>query len=382
MKQQLFLVYHGRYPSEKAAALFAAKSAEAFANNGVAVTLIVPRRLDRVRDDSYDYFPVRRNFSTVFLPTIDIYWMPILGRFAHQVSYSAFSAALAVYLLFRARDSWVVSNEYVPILFASFVSPNTLYELHDFPEGSRWLYARMFRGVRKVLATNAWKAQALEKEFHVPKQKIITEPNAVDLAPYKDGPSRAEARKKLGLSLDISLVVYTGHLYPWKGVDTLIEAAKKLSEVVVYIVGGSSHDLAKYRAEFGAVENCVFVGHRPHVEMLLWHRAADVLVLPNTAKEELSARYTSPMKLFEYMASGTPIVASDLPSIREITHDGLAYLVAPDSPRALVEGIREAVRGSTMERAYAAADWVTDHSWDKRARRILASLAEPNSHTS
>jgi glycosyltransferase involved in cell wall biosynthesis len=108
--------------------------------------------------------------------------------------------------------------------------------------------------------------------------------------------------------------------------------------------------------------------------MPLWQKAADVLVLPNTAKEEISARYTSPMKLFEYMASGTPVVASRLPSIVELTGEQRATLVEPDDPQALASGIKSVLAGGEARSAHALA-WVRDHAWQERAVRILHSLS-------
>ncbi len=374
MKQHIFFVYHGRYPSEKAASLFAAKSAEAFIEEGIEVTLVVPRRLGREKRDPREFFGLEQDVRTVYLPTLDLYWAPVIGRYAHVFSYLVFSVSLAMYLLFSARRTdWTYSNESVPLLFATLFFRNTCYEVHDFPEKNLWMYARLFSRVRVIVATNAWKSGELQKRFGVPAEKIIIEPNAVDLASYDTAPSRAEARTRLKLSRDAKIVVYTGHLYAWKGVDTLAEAASLMPEIEVYIVGGTEQDCAHYKARFNAT-NMHFTGYRPHDEMPLWQRAADVLVLPNTATEEMSARYTSPMKLFEYMASGTPVVASKLPSIQEIVGDDRAILVEPDDVPALAAGIQAAIKGDSTKHTQFAREWVENHTWHKRVARIADFL--------
>jgi len=375
VKHSLYLIYHGRYPSEKAASLFAAKSAEAFADAGSEVTLIVPRRLGRVRTDPYVYFGIRKNFRTIFVPTIDIYFAPIIGRFAHQVSYLAFTLSLVIYLLlFRRRDTWVCSNESFPLLAATFLTSRTLYEVHDFPERSLWMYRLLFARARLILATNEWKANALHERFGVPREKIIVEPNAVDLTPYENAPERGEARNRLGLPLDAKIAVYTGHLYAWKGVDTLAEAAKLMPEVQVYIVGGTAHDLAQYRQRYQE-PNLHFVGHKSHSEMLHWQTCADVLILPNSSKEDISSRYTSPMKLYEYMASGVPIVASNLPSVREIVNDESAIFFTSDDVVSLVSAVSKAIQeGTTTRRTHSARTSVLEHSWQNRANRILDKI--------
>ncbi len=371
---RIFLIYHGRFPSEKAASLFAGKSAEAFADVGADVMLLVPNRRGRSGHDAYDAFDLRRNFKTVYLPSVSLYGIPFVGRFSHRVSYFFFALSVLLFLFFNAkRSDCVYSNESWPLFVASLFFSNTTYEVHDFPEKNFWFYRLLFRRVRHLLATNLWKARELERQCNVPRSKIIVELNAVDLAPYENAPSRKEARTQLNLPMG-KTVVYTGHLYSWKGVDTLIEAARLMPEVAVYLVGGTEHYVREYRRKYGTIPNLHIIGHRSHDEMPLWQKAADVLVLPNTAKEEISARYTSPMKLFEYMASGTPIVASDLPSVREIADNNHVFFVEPDNAQMLATGVQEAFRGGDGRSARARA-WVSGHTWGKRAERIVKTLS-------
>jgi glycosyltransferase involved in cell wall biosynthesis len=105
---------------------------------------------------------------------------------------------------------------------------------------------------------------------------------------------------------------------------------------------------------------------------------ARVLVLPNPPSA-MSLRYTSPLKLFEYLAAGRAIVASDLPSIREVVHDGVeAVLVAPGDPDALARGIRRVLDDPDLadRLAGAAAALAPEYSWARRAERLEALFAE------
>lgn len=371
---RLFLIFHGRYPSEKAASLFAAKSAEAFANAGADLTLIVPERLDRDATNPYEYYGIPKNFETAYVKTIDLFSVPVLGPLAFSVSYLVFAGTTLSYLLVHAdRSDAIYSNEALPLLIASLFFKNTTYEMHDFPEKKKWFYRLLFNRVGKIIATNRWKAGELQRRFRVAKDKIVIEPNAVDLSEYEELPTRKDARAQLNLP-EGPIALYTGHLYPWKGVDTLAEAARLMPEVTVYVVGGTEERVEYFRTKYRDIANLRVIGHRPHAEIALWQRAADVLVLPNTAKEEISAHYTSPMKLFEYMASGTPIVASKLPSIEEITEDKRAILVEPDNPQLLAEGIHDALHTGDSMRTANARSWVEDHTWMPRARRIITAL--------
>jgi SAM-dependent methyltransferase len=174
-------------------------------------------------------------------------------------------------------------------------------------------------------------------------------------------------------------VLYAGHLYVWKGVDVLAKAAALLPDNArVIFVGGIDHDIRAFRERFANGENeiaakIVVAGRRPHELIPYYLKAADVLVLPNSARRDISRLYTSPLKLFEYMASGTPIVASDLPSIREILNENNSVLCAPDNPVVLAATISKILNdgGLSAKISVQALSDVIEHTWDKRAAAIV-----------
>ncbi len=365
-KPRVFILFHGRFPSEKAASIFLENEARAFRELGHETTVIAPYRFGRLEKGTYP-------FRVVYVPTIDLVPLHIVQSFAFRISIALYSWSAFVYLALNARRKDIImSTEAFPLLVASYVFPRTLFELHDYPEKSFGMFRRLFRRVKHVLVTNQWKLDKFRADYPAQARKAFLEPNAVDVDMFLNAPDRAACRAKLGLPAGERLVVYTGHLYAWKGVQTLCEAGKAL-EAQVYVVGGTDADIAAYKAKYGIVPNLHIIGRRPHEEMPLWQRAADVLVLPNTAKEEISAHYTSPMKLFEYLASGTPIVASDIPSVRAIADETMAHLVAPDNPQALALGITNAL--ASMKQNDAALTWVREHSWTKRALRIVETCS-------
>jgi glycosyltransferase involved in cell wall biosynthesis len=176
---------------------------------------------------------------------------------------------------------------------------------------------------------------------------------------------------------------YAGHLYPWKGVDLVIEAIAGLQDSRGLIVGGHEQepDLARVKAlaeRLYCSLRITFTGMLPPGEVAARLRAADVLLLPNPSSA-LSREFTSPLKLFEYMASGTPIVASDLPSLREVLTDGHnALLVEAGNPHAFTEGVRRIKDDPSLGARLAAqalAD-VREYTWEKRAERLTALFAE------
>ncbi len=179
------------------------------------------------------------------------------------------------------------------------------------------------------------------------------------------------------------VVGYSGHLYPWKGVDLLIDALVELPDARGLIVGGhpAEPDAARLQErsrQLGVAPRVVFTGMVPPGEVASRLRTADVLVLPNPATE-VSARYTSPLKLFEYLAMGRPVVASDLAAFREVLtdrHDALLF--EPGSAPAIAAAIRTVLadRGLAVSLARNARETARNYTWDRRAERLEALFEE------
>ncbi len=373
VKPKIYIIFHGRVPGEKAASLFAAKLCEAFAELGVPAVFVVPRRRG-VSGDPYEYYNLKRNFPVVYLPTVDLFSVPVLKFAAFYVSFIVFSFSSLIYLLLRAKKSdFLYTNESLPLLFVSFFFPNTVYEIHVLPEKKFFFFKLLFSRAHKFVSINRWKAEEAKKIFKIAEENITCEPSAVDIDEFNIKISQEEAREKLGLPADKKIVLYTGHLYGWKGVDTLAESVDYLPDnALVIFVGGTDFDIGRFKEKYGHNKKIMIAGFKLHQEMPLWQKAADVFVLPNTAKENISKFYTSPMKLFEYMASGRPIIASDLPSIREILNENNSVLVEPDNPKELAEGIKEVLQDRQLGDRISkqAFSDVREYTWKKRAERI------------
>lgn len=372
MNKTLFLIFHGRFPSEKAAALFAIKNAESF-GYFKNVTLLVPRRVGRLKEDPYNFFKVKKNFKIVFLPTIDLFRTTFFSKIAFLLSFVFFSFSCLLYLLLKAkRKDIVYSNESLSLYLISFFFRNSFYEMHDFPtEKSFYFYKKLFKLIRGAIIHNNWKVQKASKFLGIQEGNILCEMNAVEIDEFCIEVTKEVAREKLALPKEKQIVLYTGHLYDWKGVDTLCESASLLPNSCFYIVGGTVKDIDIYKKRFKNIANIFFVGFRPHYEIPLWQKAADVLVIPNTAKQDISKYFTSPMKLFEYMASGRPIVASRIPSIEEIVTEREVCFFEPDNAGDLVLKIKEVSLKDMNDKVLSALEKVKEHSWQNRAKRII-----------
>lgn len=174
---------------------------------------------------------------------------------------------------------------------------------------------------------------------------------------------------------------YAGHLYPWKGVDVFLHALAHTPSIGGLIVGGhpGESDLARVQQlakNLGLSDRVTITGLVPPSEVRARLSRASALVLPNTASA-ISERYTSPLKLFEYLTMGRPIVASDLPAIREVLTDGRdALLVPPGDPVALAAALERLARDSSLAASLAAgaSGLAASYTWERRAERLESAL--------
>ncbi len=386
---KIFYVTNARIPTEKAHGLATVKMCEAFAKKGAEVTLFVPWRINPVSEDPYEYYAAERVFKIKTLPSIDMLWLGFGKQFFFAVQVLSFSLAAAFWLLARyglrgaPKDTVIFSHDYIPLYFASFASTRIFYDIHDYPQKNS-VYERVLKKSIGLSVQTKRKIDAVYNDFGVPREKIVYWPNGVDVKRFDIPLSQGEARKKLNLPQDKKIVLYTGQLFPGRGVHTLVEAAQFLpKDVLVYIVGGSKGEIEKFQIPNSKFQ-IRFVGQRPWTEMPLWLKAADVLVAPHSARAhavgraEVSLYYISPMKLFEYMASGRPIVASDIPSIREIVDESMVFFAEPDNPESFASVIQTVLSSpeDAKRRSENARREVQNYTWEDRAEKILLRMRE------
>lgn len=174
-----------------------------------------------------------------------------------------------------------------------------------------------------------------------------------------------------------SYICYTGSLYAWKGVDTVIAAMRYLPGEKLLIVGGGSRldELKSLAAREGVSDRVVFAGPVPHSAIPHYLSQAKITILPNVP--DGPTEFSSPLKLFEYMASGIPIVATDIPVFREILSDRVnAMICKPNNPETLASCIDEIVhnRGMAAELGRNAKELAINYTYEKRAEKILSVI--------
>ncbi|HEV8113984.1 MAG TPA: glycosyltransferase family 4 protein [Planctomycetota bacterium] len=383
----LVLVANARMPSERAQSLQVAQCAAAYQRAGAPTTLLYAQRrrtpaLPAGQDlwDFYGVGPGDRPTARA-VPCID--WIDRVPRALQyapaRLQEQSFARNAARVVRKELAGARVLSRELECALRLVRAGHEDVFlEVHRVPGGRlrrRWLL-EAGRGARGIWAISGG-VRADLVELGLAEAKIRVEHDGFEPARFAHLPTRDAARAELGLPREVPLAVYTGGLLEWKGVDVLVDAARSLPGVYFAIAGGMEADVRKLRARVGGLANVRIDGFQPPTRVPLYLAAADLAVVSNRSRPAISARHTSPLKLFEAMAVGVPLVASDLPSLRELLEDGRdAVLVAPDDAEALARGI-DRLAGDPALRARLAANLrarAAEHTWDARARRVLDAM--------
>lgn len=372
---KILYLSNSRLPTEKAYGIQIIKMCEAFSVSGAEVLLAYPhRRSPHINLGLFEYFNVKTKFKTKQLNTPDFYFPGGMDRIAFYIKSFISATVLVRYALFSDFDI-IYSRDELPVFLLSFFSKNICFEAHKFSNAKSFYHKRFKSAKIKIITiTLALKEEFIKIGFD--SDNILVASDGVDIKEFDINISREDARCKVGLPADRDIVLYSGHLFEWKGVYVLAEAAKKLSEALFVFIGGTDADLKEFKNKYGQVTNVLIVGRKPHVDIPTYLKAGDVLVLPNSGKEEISQKFTSPLKLFEYMASRRPIVASDLPVLKEILNNNNSVLVGPDNPRLLADAIRSVLNNHKLREDLSMQAFidVQRYTWDKRSVKILNFL--------
>lgn len=372
---KILYIANARIPTEKAHGLHIAKMCEAFARQGVEVTLVLPRRKNAILEDIFSYYGIKRDFLVQYLPIFDFVSMGFIGYWLTQLFFSWKLLRSS----FDKKEYAVITRDELSGWIMRKRGFSVFYDMHGFPVTWLYFWKVAMRGMSGIICTNEWKMRQLQERFFIPKKHLLLARNGFDRSEFNIDISKFDARKKIGLPSEQKIIMYTGHLYDWKGVDTLARAAEHLKQTTVVFVGGASKDIKNFIKQYGLSQNILILGQKSHTQIPLYLKAADVLVLPNSKKSKnpravpYSIYDTSPIKLFEYMASKRPIVASNLPSIREILDESMAVFFVPDDPNDLTQKINSVLNNplDAVVRTGNAWEFIQKYTWKNRAELIL-----------
>ncbi len=380
MQKKLIYIANYRIPTEKAHGMPVMKMCEAFAEAGLDVLLVLPRRLNHIKQDPFDYYNIKKTFKISKLPTLDFIALG-LGKFGFFVETFIFLIVSKIYFLFKNYDILYTREPLAGLFFK-----NIVLEIHSLPSKGthsiNFLFKKICGNARALLALTSFIKNELIKH-KIPEDKILILSDAVDLAKFDITISKEEARNKLNLPQEKAILGYVGKyktMGEGKGVDDIIVACGNLfnqgMNIFFLFVGLNEYEISEVKMVCKKSKlitgHYLLVPHVPQRELPLYLKAADALIMnyPNT---EHYARYMSPLKLFEYMASGRPIVTSDLPSLREILSEKEAVFFKPDDLADLALKTKELLANPILAEQLAsnALQKVQNYTWKKRAKQAF-----------
>jgi glycosyltransferase involved in cell wall biosynthesis len=366
---KIYYIANARMPNEKAHGIQIAKMCEAFVALDVSLELVVSSRGSGSLSEAYG---LTRDIPLQRLPVLDLQFF---GPVGYRLTAFQFVCGALFFLWWKVflRERFIVYTvDMDPFSYAPLVwIPRPVFaEMHGVKKPS--VLVRNFFKRAGIIATNNLIGEELARAFNIPPARICIEPNGVDESLLQDTPPKEEARRSLGLPPDEPFALYVGRFYAWKGLEILADAAN-YSHLPIYLVGGTREEYERVTKRSG--ENLHFAGAMPVMEVPLWLAAADVVLVLGTAQNEDSYRHTSPMKIFEYLAAGRPVVASRTPANSSIIGEDAAFWYEPDDAHSLVQWIREAYASPEAPAKVAAGNALAaTHTWRQRARRILSYM--------
>lgn len=387
-------VTHTRFPTEKAHGFQVASVCSALARLGHTVILLTPTVGKTVEEDPLRYYGMTpSSFVVEKLPSFNALsspWVP--GKIAFLVAMHCFRRSLSAFLLRHHTDLFYArSAQVLPSLLAMGLP--TILELHTLPRmGRRTFLARCRRCIAVICLTQRMRNVLVS--WGLDPNHILVEGDAVDLLRFRELMPPEEAKAQWLLPRDRAILGYVGSLITGdsleKGIQEFLQAMVLLRAqgraVFGWIVGGPNAWREKYVAlaqTYGLTEDEVrFEGIIPFVAAPSALSACTVLVYPAPASQHpYFLRDTSPLKIFEYMAAGRPIVCADLSPLHDVVDGTVVRFCIPGDPAKLAEGIVWTLDhpGEARRMAERAKERVQRHSWEARMQRILQHIAEVRS---
>jgi glycosyltransferase involved in cell wall biosynthesis len=264
-------------------------------------------------------------------------------------------------------------------------SRDVYMESRDFAKAPRparavlaWIERRWARGVDVVLTVNEPYAELIERGLGVTRPPVVMNCSARWTPP---APAPDLIRAALGLPAATTIALYQGQLTSERGIEQAMEAILEVPDAVLVLLGFGKW-LPKLEREVVQAPYAGRVFLLPAVppdELLLWTASADVSVMA-IAPTSVNHRFTTPQKLFESLAAGVPVVASDLPGMAAVVRaSGCGTLVDPLSPASIAAGIRETLGRTDEERAAERRRILEvahrDYSWEAQVETLMTIYA-------
>lgn len=364
-----------KIPSETANSIQVLMACQGMVENGHEVRLWVPHlKVNRFEALRRHYGLTCRAFRLYELPSL---------KFLHRIDFSILTILRTFFFNPTYEYTWNIQIA----TFAAWVGCSSIFEAHDIPSGKwgvRWFryYIQSSTPKKVVFISHELKKRVCQIFPELKEEDCLVAPNGVNLEDYQSLPSTADAKKEMDFP-DKLVVSCCGHLYAGRGTDLFLELAKRFPEASFCWFGGNAEDVANYRskAEKLGLENVFFTGFIPKSELPLALAASDIVLMPYGreiagSSGGNSADICSPMKMFEYMAAGKPIISSDLPVIHEVLNANTALFCEPENIESWTDGVKKLLDDPSLRESLASAAFEESkkYSWKQRQEKILSSM--------
>ena len=363
-------------PSRAANSIHVMKMCKAFSEKSCRVVLLVPKNCNHEESiyNPFEFYGVPPSFELVMIDKI-----PLLG---HSISYG-----LKCYRdLSRIRPDIVISRSFIGNFFAVYAGFPLVFEFHqpisDLGVKKDLLFRQLIRNklfLGLVVVTKALKDWYI-RHFRMPREKVLVAADGADLPVSSYDLYRDIAMPDVSNSNHN--VAYVGALYQGKCMEIVLPLACSCPDVNFHIVGGRAKDIEYWKARASGQKNVFFHGFYPHAQILSIMKKMDVLLAPNLNSVNGYGgitdigKWTSPLKLFEYMAAKKPILASDIEVLKEVlVHEKNSILCDPDDHDAWRTGLRRLLNDRELAQRLtktAFADLTEKYTWSRRAETLLA----------
>jgi len=383
---KIVYITNARLPTEKAHGVQILKMIQAFSGLGNQTILIHPKRHQKEishKTNVFKFYGIEKTFEVKPLKFVDPYiFRPFMPKFLYRFFSFLIDFMWGIFAVNYSKKynpDFLIFRDNTPfgLFFSYLFRMPSVIEFHDMPP---FISKRIFKfvlkrskiikcfGVTKKLSSD------LENYFGFDKNVIKVLHDAVDLEEFINKPEINNTSSK-------PILTYCGSLSYEKGTDLLIEAASKLEGFQIIIVGGLDADVKIYseKARNLNINNIRFIGQVLPFEVVNYLNSSDILLLPSSGKSKKSREYTSAMKLFEYLATGVPIVASDIPSNTEIlTENKNCILFNSDDSDNLSQEVKKLWKDYSLREKISknSIELSRQFTWKNRCKVIIEEIRE------
>ena len=359
-------------PSRTANSMQAMKACHALAQLGNDVQIWLPGKKSTPWVELCDLYGLEKEFGLTWLKSRQIF---------RRYDFS--------YLAVKQAGTWGADLVYTWLpqagLFALERNLPAILEVHDRVRGKLgpWVFSKFCSHPgrkRLVMITYALqKVLEIEAGIHPAANEFVIAPNGVEWERFATQPDAKEARRLLGFP-QIPTAAFSGHFYPGRGTGLLFSLAQALTNIQFLWIGGRQEDIDYWRLKLdeAQVNNVILTGFIDNKQLPLHLAAADVLMIPFERMIEgssggNSADICSPMKLFEYMATGRAILTSDLPVIHEVLNERNARFAPPEDLPAWQEALADLLSHPIIMKALgeSARRDSSQYAWIEREKKAL-----------